>query len=67
MDIGIKINNDKRTVGEGISVNDLLKSEGYEGRVSVWINGIQLLAGEYPFRSLESGDEIRILRLAAGG
>ncbi len=67
MDIEITINNIKRAVNRNLSINDLLESEGYEGRVAVWINGIQLLAGEYSCRFIKPKDEIKILRLAAGG
>jgi len=49
------------------TVSGLLKSADYNSRVSVWINGSQLLSGEYATRVLEEGDFIKILRLVAGG
>ena len=67
MDIRVKVNNKEMVVPSGTTVNGLLTSAGYSSRVSVWINGSQLLSGEYATRVLEEGDFIKILRLVAGG
>ncbi len=67
MDIRVTVNKKEMVVPSGTTVNSLLESAGYSCRVAVWINGAQLLSGEYAVRTLQDGDEIRILRLAAGG
>lgn len=67
MDIGITVNRKSKVVPPGTTLQNLLISEGYESRVAVWINGTQLLIGEYASRELKDSDTIKILRLAAGG
>jgi len=67
MDIRVTVNNKEMAVPLDTTVSGLLKSADYNSRVSVWINGSQLLSGEYATRVLEEGDFIKILRLVAGG
>ncbi len=67
MDILVIVNNQETGVPYGTSVSRLLELKGYEGRVSVWIDGAQLLIADYPNRLLAEGDQIKIIRLVAGG
>jgi len=63
----IKVNGGEFMVKKGVSIAQLLEQCGYQGKVSVWVDGNQLLSAEYPSRLIEDGEEIRILRLVAGG
>jgi len=67
MDIRIRLNKKEMAGPSGTTVNDLLELAGYSSRVAVWVNGRQLLSADYATRVLEEGDEVKILRLAAGG
>lgn len=49
-----------------MTVAQLLKEKGIK-RGAVWINGKQLLGSEYETRELQQGDEIKTLRIVAGG
>ena len=67
MDIHVIVNNKNTALPEGTLLSDLLKKNSYEGRVSVWIDDVQLLAADYPNRLLFDGEKIRIIRLVGGG
>lgn len=60
------INNKEQQLEDGTTVLDLLKIRNMR-RAAVWVNGIQLLSAEYETYSLREGDEIRLLRIMAGG
>lgn len=64
--IKIILNNKKEEVAKGTKVNQLLQDKN-NPRAAVWINGKQLLKKEYPERVLEDGDEVKLLRIIAGG
>jgi thiamine biosynthesis protein ThiS len=53
-------------VEEQTTVAQLLSVLNYR-RAAVWINGVQLLASEYENRLVGEADQIRILRIVAGG
>jgi sulfur carrier protein ThiS len=67
MNINVKINKENAALPIGMSVSELLELRGVKARSSVWINGTQLLLAEYDGRILAEGDEIKILRVVAGG
>ena len=62
----VTINNKSEQIAEGFTVSALLEKRRVK-KAAVWINGRQLLSAEYESWQLEDGDEIRILRLIAGG
>ena len=67
MDIHVIVNNKNTRLPEGTLLSELLQKNAYEGRVSVWIDEVQLLAADYPTRVLFDGEKIRIIRLVGGG
>ena len=62
----VNCNNKKIELDEGTTVAQLVKSLNYR-RASVWINGAQLLASAYDTHVIEPDDQIKILRIVAGG
>lgn len=64
--ITVKINNKEMQFPETLTVKELLKLRKLR-KAAVWINGQQLLSAEYEDYRLQEGDEIRLLRIMAGG
>lgn len=62
----VTINNKSTELEPGTTVSRLLKMRKMR-RAAVWINGKQLLLAEYEDRQIMEGDEIRLLRIMAGG
>lgn len=62
----VTINNKSTELEPGTTVSRLLKMRKMR-RAAVWINGQQLLLAEYEDRQIMEGDEIRLLRIMAGG
>ena len=65
--INVTVNQEETILPEGTTVVKLLELRGIKSRSSVWVNGNQLLLAEYPTWILQEGDEIKILRIVAGG
>lgn len=51
---------------EGTTVAQLIQNMNYR-RAAVWINNEQLLASAYENRVISQDDQIKILRIVAGG
>lgn len=70
MDIGcnmkIVVNGKEEVHNNNLSLGELLKIKGSK-RAAVWINGKQLLKSQYNDQVLKEGDEVKILRVIAGG
>ena len=64
--IKIFINKKETEIEEGLTVKKLLENLNNQ-KAAVWINGKQLLKAEYDFRIITQGDEVKILRIIAGG
>ncbi len=62
----VNCNNKSIQLEEGTTVEQLVKSMSYR-RAAVWINGEQLLASDYATRVINQQDQIKILRIVAGG
>ena len=62
----VNCNNKKIELDEGTTVAQLVKSLNYR-RAAVWINGQQLLASAYDNHVINQNDQIKILRIVAGG
>jgi thiamine biosynthesis protein ThiS len=62
----VNCNNKKIELEEGTTVAQLIQSLNYR-RAAVWINGEQLLASAYEARVISQEDQIKILRIVAGG
>lgn len=67
MDIHVTVNKQKTILPGETTVAGLLEQRGIKSRSSVWVNGQQLLLAEYPTWVLHEGDEVKILRVVAGG
>ena len=64
----INVNNKKEEIPENSTVMDLLESKNLKNRkVSVWVNGKQLLIKEYENYNLKNNDKIKILKIVGGG
>jgi len=64
----INVNNKKEEIPENSTVMDLLESKNLKNRkVSVWVNGNQLLIKEYENYNLKNNDKIKILKIVGGG
>jgi thiamine biosynthesis protein ThiS len=61
------INKKETILEEGITVIELLEYINAKQRSAVWINGKQLLQSEYPSKVILEGDEVKVLRVVAGG
>ena len=64
----MNVTSNKKTqqLAEGTTVSELLKLNKMR-KAAVWINGKQLLSAEYETHKILEGDEIRLLRIMAGG
>lgn len=65
--ITIAVNGKEERMEAGTRVEQLLEAKGMKSRSAVWINGTQLLLAEYPTHVLQEGDQIKLLRVVAGG
>lgn len=62
----VNCNNKKIELDDGTTVAQLIASLNYR-RAAVWINGQQLLASAYESHVIHQEDQIKILRIVAGG
>lgn len=62
----VNCNNKTMELTEGTTVAQLIQSMNYR-RAAVWINGKQILASAYESRVINKDDQIKILRIVAGG
>lgn len=62
----VNCNNKTMELAEGTTIAQLVQSLNYR-RAAVWINGEQLLAAAYDGRVIKQDDQIKILRIVAGG
>jgi thiamine biosynthesis protein ThiS len=62
----VNCNNKSMELDEGTTVAQLVNSLNYR-RAAVWINGQQLLSSAYESHVLHPEDQIKILRIVAGG
>lgn len=65
--VKVIINKEEENVEEGLTIKRLLEERDMKSRTSVWVNGEQLLLADYPTHVVQEGDEIKILRIVAGG
>lgn len=62
----VSCNNKNIQLEEGTTVAQLVNAMNYR-RASVWINGVQLLSSDFETRVINREDQIKILRIVAGG
>lgn len=62
----VTINKKEEQLEDGTTVTQLIKIRKMR-RAAVWINGRQLLSAEYPTYQIQEGDNIKLLRIMAGG
>lgn len=65
--MNIVVNGKRKTVNNNITIAELLRSEGYNHWVGVWVNNRQLLEKEYSSYVINEEDEIKIIRPLGGG
>ncbi len=63
----VVINNDTIELPDHITIEQLISKMSYPKKVSVWINGCQILMKDYPNRALNPNDNIKIIKLLVGG
>ena len=64
--IRITINKKEEFIGNNTTVIELIQSRGLK-KAAVWVNGSQLLKAQYDTFVLHEGDEVKLLRIMAGG
>ena len=64
--IKITINKKEEFIGNNTTVKELIQSRGLK-KAAVWINGSQLLKAKYDTFILHEGDDVKLLRIMAGG
>lgn len=64
--IKITINKKEEFIGNNTTVKELIQSRGLK-KAAVWINGSQLLKAQYDTFILHEGDDVKLLRIIAGG
>ena len=64
--ITVSVNKKVTEIEEGTTVTKLLTDRG-NPKSSVWINGKQLLRADYDSITVKQGDDVRVLRIVAGG
>ena len=64
--IKITINKKEEFIGNNTTVKELIQSRGLK-KAAVWINGSQLLKAQYDTFLLHEGDDVKLLRIMAGG
>jgi thiamine biosynthesis protein ThiS len=64
--INIKINEKEYCVEDDLTPHKLLEERKMK-RGAVWLNGEQLLKKDYETTTFKDGDEVKVLRIMAGG
>ena len=64
--IRITINKKEEFIGNNTTIKELIQSRGLK-KAAVWVNGSQLLKAQYDTFVLHEGDEVKLLRIMAGG
>lgn len=64
--IRITINKKEEFIGNNTTVKELIQSRGLK-KAAVWVNGSQLLKAQYDTFILHEGDDVKLLRIMAGG
>ena len=64
--IKITINKKEEFIGNNTTVKELIQSRVLK-KAAVWINGSQLLKAQYDTFILHEGDDVKLLRIMAGG
>lgn len=63
----VNINSKEELLKENTTIFELLEEKNIKKRAAIWLNGKQLLQSEYSVVIIKSGDNIKILKLVAGG
>lgn len=63
----IILNNVSRTIPSGCTVGELLQRMNYPRTSAVFVNGRQILFGEYDSYTIKEKDTVRIIRILGGG
>ena len=62
----VTINKKETQLEEGMTVSQLLQLRNLR-KAAVWINGKQLMLADYESWKIQEGDNIKLLRIRAGG
>ncbi len=60
------VNKKEENLEEGTTIRKILELRNNK-RPAVWVNGRQLLKSEYDTYTIQEGDNIKILKIMAGG
>lgn len=63
----IEVNNEVMSIPRDFTVGMLLKYISYTHSVAVFVNGKQLLMGEYNIYKLKENDRVRVIKPLGGG
>lgn len=61
------LNNKQVEIPNDTTVEEVLKNMALNKWASVWVNDRQLLEREYPTYNLKENDDIKVIRILAGG
>lgn len=61
------INKEEISLEAETTIKQVLEAREITSRAAVWVNGKQLLLAEYPTYIIQENDQIKILRVVAGG
>ena len=65
--MNITVNNKTVDLPDHFTIENLLRKMSFPDHVSVWMNGKQVLMGEYSIITLKQSDRVSIIRPLAGG
>ncbi len=64
--MNVILNKKETELPSEMTVAQLIRDNQFK-RAAVWVNGVQLLASQYESWGIKEGDNIKILRVVAGG
>jgi sulfur carrier protein len=63
----VYLNNKEVEISNDTTIEEVLKNMALNKWASVWVNDRQLLEREYPTYNLKENDDIKVIRILAGG
>ncbi len=63
----IYLNRKEEDIPENCTVQEMLEYKNLKERVSIWINGEQILLRDYSTRKIQPNDQIKLIRILGGG
>jgi thiamine biosynthesis protein ThiS len=63
----VYVNDKEKEISDGTTIENIIKDMALNKWVSVWVNGTQLLQGDYSTFIVKENDKIKVIRVLAGG